>query len=160
MPLAPDFVRKTDDERFWAKVRLPTEEGCWPWMGGRTKDGYGSFWTGEWRDPEHQSPLTELAHRWAYRRFVGEVPKGLCVLHTCDNTWCVYPQHFFTGTQADNVADCIQKGRRNQTRVRKLTPEQREEIRDWYRMGRHSQKAIGAMYGVTQATISYITRKP
>jgi len=159
MPLSPDFVPKTTDERFFAKVRLPTEDGCWPWIGARTDDGYGSFWNGEWRDEKHRRPVTVLAHRWIYEHLVGEVPEGLYVLHHCDNPWCVYPKHLFVGTQADNVADCVAKGRRNYKRSDhfargKLSHEERVEIRRLRAEGL-SQVEIAARFNVSPQTVAY-----
>lgn len=135
-------------DRFWDKVDIRGPEECWPWLAAKNKDGYGSFGTGVGTE-------TELAHRWACR----PVPEGMYVLHTCDNPSCVNPAHLFLGTQADNVADCARKGRRNQTRIRKLTPEQRSDIADAYATGLWSQSELGRLYGVSQATVSYITRR-
>ena len=39
------------------------------------------------------------------------IPKGKKVLHRCDRMKCVEPRHLFLGTQADNVADMVRKGR-------------------------------------------------
>jgi hypothetical protein len=52
------------------------------------------------------------AHRLSYTIFCGAIPKGMNVLHNCDVTLCVNPDHLFLGTQLDNVADMIRKGRK------------------------------------------------
>lgn len=51
------------------------------------------------------------AHRVAWELTYGPIPNGLRVLHTCDNPRCVNPGHLMLGTQSDNIADSMRKGR-------------------------------------------------
>ena len=51
------------------------------------------------------------AHRAAYMLFVGEIPEGKQVCHTCDVKNCVNTDHLFVGTQQDNMLDMHKKGR-------------------------------------------------
>lgn len=89
------------DVRFWAKVDKSTD--CWEWMGNIKEDsGYGSIKNGNTMD---------YAHRVSWTLHFGTIPKGLCVLHKCDNRRCVNPNHLFLGTYKDNVQDMIKKGR-------------------------------------------------
>ena len=136
-------------QRFWDKVEISGPGECWLWTGAQNSDGYGSFGL----TPSH----TFLAHRFAWMlvRDLGYVaiPDGMCVLHSCDTPPCVNPNHLFLGTQADNVADCAKKGRRNQSRWKKLSPEKRQEIRDLYLTGAWSLAALGRKYGVSYQTI-------
>jgi hypothetical protein len=86
-----------EDGRFFAKVeKTPT---CWLWRGNQKGFGYGS------------GPFGEYAHRWSYQRFIGPIPEGQYVLHTCDTPLCVKPAHLFLGTQRDNLQDAVAKGR-------------------------------------------------
>lgn len=41
----------------------------------------------------------------------GEIPKGKCVLHTCDFTSCMNIDHLFLGSHLDNMQDKMKKGR-------------------------------------------------
>lgn len=90
------------ETRFFNKVLFDEPTGCWNWIGAKKKGAralpYGFF-------------DSTLAHRWSFRRFVKEVPTGLCVLHKCDNASCVNPQHLFLGTNKDNTQDMHRKGR-------------------------------------------------
>ncbi len=92
--------------RFMIKVNKDDVTGCWLWKGHiqKKQSGYGTF-----------VPIGErsgLAHRAAFRLFKGTLDDKL-ILHTCDNTICVNPDHLFKGTFQDNVDDMIKKGRDN-----------------------------------------------
>lgn len=76
--------------------------GCIEWTGYTDPKGYGrlSVASGE-----------VLAHRIAYGMHYGAINNGLHVLHRCDNPSCVNPAHLFLGTNDDNMADKVRKGR-------------------------------------------------
>jgi len=85
---------------FWSHVSKPHNEACWIWMKAKTENGYG-----------RANRKGEFAHRIAWKLTNGDIPKGLFVLHKCDNPPCCNPEHLFLGTREDNMADMWNKGR-------------------------------------------------
>ncbi len=140
-------------ERFEAKVNRRPGYGpngsCHPWSGARTGGGYGHI---------HESGKKVKAHRVAWALANGPIPAGLRVLHRCDNPRCVNVEHLFLGTQADNMADMIAKGRGtlgSDNSQSKLEEIDILGIRQMLVMG-VTHKEIGRCYGVHRATISKI----
>lgn len=76
-------------------ARVEPVGSCWLWIGRLTHNGYGFFKRGRsnW----------VLAHRWAYRHWIGEIPVGLDIDHTCRQIRCVNPLHLEPVTHAENM---------------------------------------------------------
>lgn len=96
--------------RFWNCVDKKDAFGCWNWKASLQKSGYGNFWDGE---------KVTYAHRASYLINKGNIPKGFCVIHSCDNPSCVNPNHLSAGTQSENMQDCSKKKRLNPNSWRK-----------------------------------------
>ena len=89
-------------EAIFNKV-VTSEKGCDEWQGMvRGHMGYSSV---KWRNK------TWFGHRLVYTLIYGEIPEGMCVMHTCDNPKCLNPEHLKLGTNQDNIDDEISKGR-------------------------------------------------
>jgi hypothetical protein len=94
--------KDTIKERLYSKIKVNPKNNCWeiklnkgaryPWI--RVNGKY------------------KRTHRVSYEIHIGKIPDGINCLHKCDNTKCCNPEHLFLGTQADNVADMIKKGRK------------------------------------------------
>lgn len=101
--------------RFWHRVQSEGAAECWEYTSPRDRGGYGLF------SLAHR--ITLRAHRFAYEISTGtEIPDGLCILHSCDNPACVNPSHLRVGTRAENMRDCLARGRHpntNRTHCRK-----------------------------------------
>jgi len=153
--------------RFWSRVRKT--DRCWEWTGLRFADSmrYGrfSFNGGSLR-----------VHRLSWILAHGPIPDGLFVLHRCDNPICVWPDHLFLGTQAENIRDCVSKGRnaigdRNGSRLNrgrhrgtlnpsaKLTEPDVTAIRRLVGHGQITRADIGRLYAVTGQTVTSIARR-
>jgi hypothetical protein len=93
------------------KERVKRVGDCWIWTGAKNHNGYGSIMF--YSSPHNYS--SRLAHRMSYQVFVGDIPDGMVVSHTCDNRACVNPDHLRVSTQVDNIKDMIYKGRQGNT---------------------------------------------
>jgi len=88
--------------RFEKKIHIQ-ENGCHTWKTGTKEDGYPKFWL---------DGVRQRANRVAYELYVGKIPEGMCVCHTCDCNRCVNPTHLWIGTRKQNLEDCSNKGRK------------------------------------------------
>jgi hypothetical protein len=83
--------------------------GCINWTGWKDKQGYGRVWIGS---KVLKTGRAVLTHRLSAAVWLGfDLGSRLQVLHKCDNPSCINPDHFFFGTNDDNVADKMAKGR-------------------------------------------------
>ncbi len=100
----PTLSQQQRIEKFWSYVdKSNGDNACWIWTGLKNEDGYGrtSWERKHWK-----------CHRVAYLITFGEIPKGMQVLHHCDNPACVNPSHLWLGTHTDNMRDMVSKGRK------------------------------------------------
>lgn len=144
-----------DECSFYSKVKINSDDACWEWESGVDKDGYGKFQFREnpWR-----------AHRVSWTIYNGEIPEGMYVCHKCDNPTCVRPSHLWLGTDADNIHDMDEKGRRTpqsgeQNNASRLTKAQVIEIRELYANTDMFQWEIAEKFGVSRELVGQIVRR-
>jgi hypothetical protein len=155
--------------RFYSKVGPERPDGCRDWNGSFDGQSYGRF-----KARPHPMPIR--AHRIAYFLHYGVDPYPLRICHTCDRPSCVEPSHLWAGTDADNVADKVKKGRcprgdNHPFRIHperiphgeahcnaKLTQEDVDNIRVLYRCIGYTQYEIADMYELSQSYVGRIVR--
>lgn len=129
-------------DRFWSKVDKGGPDDCWNWKAA-TSGGYGTFSLGY----EHFNE--RKAHRISYTLQNGSIPKGMVVMHTCDNTRCVNPNHLKVGTNFDNMRDMVSKGRSN---YKKYDINNRMIIKKSLEDGRKFKDVLPILNGFTEKT--------
>lgn len=144
----------SDLRRFWSKVDRSGQ--CWEWTAARNPAGYGQFRVALLGSKTQM----QQAHRVAWVMACSDIPKGLHVCHHCDNPGCVRPEHLFLGTDADNCADMIRKGRKHiavgaEHPRSKLSEAQVREILAMRRLG-IPLREIAAIFGVSNQLVSAI----
>lgn len=129
-------------------------DGCWPYRGSISSHGYGKV--AVTLDDGKRADL--LAHRIAWEREHGPIPRGMFVCHHCDNPPCVRPDHLFLGTPKENTQDMRSKGRGSYGMNRwsaRLSEDDVRAIRAALAQGIIG-RALARQYGVAGTTISAI----
>lgn len=120
--------------------------GCWQWHGtygkpsARYEYKYGQFLI---------NGVTKRAHRTSWELHRGPIPKGLNVLHRCNNAICVNPEHLYLGTHQQNMRDMAISLRSGHL---KLMPDEVRTIR----VSKESSSILALRYGVDRSTIKDI----
>lgn len=123
--------------------------GCWIWTGSTTLFGYGEI---------RMKDYPRVVHRIRYEHEFGLIPKGLFVLHTCDNPLCSNPYHMFLGTRADNNNDRHRKGRTYKGPRRPSDPIQVKTIKS-LKNSHLTYTEIAKYFRITTLTVSNIIRR-
>ena len=108
----------------WQDFVKVAENGCMEWQLSRDGKGYGVLVFKGKHYP---------AQRLIYMLTNGlqELDPKIGVLHRCDNPPCVNPAHLFLGSQQDNLADMVAKGRK----YTKVSSADVVDMRNMYRSG-------------------------
>jgi len=92
------FTKQIEIQNFERKIEFDLLTFCWNWTGHIIRKGYGYF---------HFDNKNGLAHRFAYKYWKGEIPKGLEIDHLCNNKKCVNPTHLEAVSHAENMRRAI-----------------------------------------------------
>lgn len=125
--------RESLKDRFDRYTVPEPNSGCLLWLGCPT---------GQLGHPQMKiNGRNRMASHVALELAGRSLPEGMFACHHCDNPSCVNVDHLFVGTQHDNVADALSKGRQNISGLRlggghnKLPAELRLEAQRLYRQG-------------------------
>lgn len=146
------MVRSLQD-RLIPHIKIDVITGCWNWSGYREKNGYSRL---------KVFGIRTLVHRASYTAFKGNISKGLCILHSCDNRSCINPCHLTEGTHKENSTDMTSKGRQAfgaKNGNSSLTEEDVFSIRKLLKETNKTHKQISRMFCVTESVISHIKNK-
>jgi hypothetical protein len=98
---AADIIAAGDarlPSRFWNKVKVDNDRGCWLWVGAITSHGYGNVSNG----PKAGLRMVP-AHRFSFAALIGPIPSGAVLDHLCEVKNCVNPFHLEPVTSAENT---------------------------------------------------------
>jgi hypothetical protein len=128
---------------------------CWEWTGTIGASGYGRIM---------YSRKVIQAHRLSWIVHNGKIPKGLWVLHKCNNRCCCNPNHLYVGTPKDNYLDMIVAGRDGRPKgqehgMAKLTNKDVLFIRANFVPRKPGNRFFADKYGVHPSLINLIVHR-
>mgnify|MGYP002397563630 CR=1 FL=1 len=138
---------------FFRERCLVTDAGCFVWLRAKNNMGYGVF---------RRGGKNFYAHRYAWELQNGPIQPGLVICHRCDNPSCCNPNHMFVGSQAENLADMVRKGRSAkgaQHSQAKIAAHQVIAIRGLYAAGGATHADIAKQFGISREAVGLIVRR-
>jgi len=79
-------------QKILSNITKDDESGCWLWNGQISNSGYGKIMI---KDENNRTKM-EGAQEASYIAFIGPIPEGLMVKHSCNNRLCVNAEHLIT----------------------------------------------------------------
>lgn len=136
-------------QRFDSKVEKT--DGCWLWKGTVNNNGYGTLY-------DNATKSKELAHRVAWKIRHGEYPSKY-LLHSCDTTNCVNPDHLREGDNTENLLETLQRNEKVKDRLL-VTNEDIQEMKKLYSDTLITHRQLAQKYGVSTSSIhNYLHNK-
>ena len=148
------------ERRYPIEVEVE-KTGCWKPISHKPKAD-GRYYQVTVIDKDTGSKKNRLLHRFVYEELVEPIPEGAIIRHSCDNVFCINPEHLSIGTHQDNSDDMVKRGRSaygERNGNVSLSDEEVEQIRDLYNSKRYTQAEIGQKYSISQRHVSNIVRQ-
>lgn len=157
----------TELYKYILAQHIKMDNGCWLWLGAiNPTTGYGQF---------KYHGKTIRVHRFiAFRslgleipEYTGDYPTSEVVMHLCETTLCINPDHLKIGTQSENIRMAFDSGRMvshgnsmpGVTNPRAiLTNDDIVFIRELYAKGRATHRQLAKVYNVSKTQIGRILR--
>jgi len=141
------LINKYDIKRFWAKVDIKEKNMCWEWQACLVK-GYGQF---------RLNGYTEYAHRLAFMSVNKMKDTNNLILHKCNNSKCVNPNHLYEGDYCDNMKDYYKSNYVNYSKG--ILNEEAVKVIKWmlkYKPKRGLTSKLARLHNVNRSLISMI----
>ena len=131
--------------------------GCFVWEGPPNAAGHGQVAT-----PEG----TKTAHRAVWEALFGPLDSSISLHHRCDNLLCINPLHMEIKPEVKHRSDhCRARWARQKADpslqligqrkgTKRLTDEERQQIRDLYMARKATQPQLARKFGVSRPTIA------
>lgn len=144
----PEY-KGTNEESYalWLLENANLVGECWECHLAPNQKGYSNVAVGG------RSGTKWRAHRLVWTVMNGPIPMFGNILHSCDNRRCIRPSHLWCGSEADNTADMMAKGRNKYILPdnRKLKDHMHEVLE--LRANGLSLAKIAARFGVSATTV-------
>lgn len=135
-------------EVLQSRILVKPETGCWIYMGVSGEGLVDLYPRTKVRGK------TILIHRLSYMLYVGPIPDGLDLLHSCNNPHCCNPAHLRAGTHTENMQDKVLANTQHRpTGGKNVKAKLSEEQVRLILADPRKVSVIAAEYGVTRTNI-------
>lgn len=114
-----------DIKKFFSKIKVGKPNECWPWLNAKY-----SNWRAGTSIKINGKRVETTAYRISWMIYhKKDIPKGMVIMHLCDQPFCCNPNHLQLGTYKQNSDDMVKKGRSKCSEGRKLKIRQNNRLK-------------------------------